>query len=97
MKVIWCSDIEDVINMGRIHGFIFYLEKNRSHYYYVYGGVESEMICMAVKSQKPITAKYVSVDDDGNIVTSDKPIMPSCAKIVRILKDDYFEELLKKL
>ncbi|MEM2192300.1 MAG: hypothetical protein QW179_00660 [Candidatus Hadarchaeales archaeon] len=97
MKVIWCSDVEDVINMGRIHGFIFYIERNGAHYYYVYAGGESEMICMAVKSPKPINAKYVSVDDDGNIVASEKPIMPSCAKIVKIVKDDCFEELLKKL
>lgn len=97
MRIIWCSDLEDVINLGRIHGFIFHIEKAGIHYYYVYTSGESEMLCIAVRTTNPITAKYVSVDDDGAIVTSDKLIMPSCAKVVNVLKDEHFEEALKNL
>jgi uncharacterized protein len=35
-------------------------------------------------------------DDDGKLLISDRPIMPACARVVGVLKDQSFEELLEQ-
>jgi len=95
MKVVWCRDIEDVVNIARGHGWVFHYSDGGDHFYYVYAGVESELMCLAVKAKEPLKAKYVSIDDEGKLKQSEQPIMPSCAKVVEILRDETFEELLK--
>jgi hypothetical protein len=96
MKIIWCKDLEDVVNIARTQGWLFFVDAHGKHYYYVYASTEPELLCLAVEAGKPLKAKYVSIDDDGNIKTSDKPIMPTCAKVVNVAKDEGFEELLKQ-
>jgi hypothetical protein len=96
MKIIWCKDLDDVVNIARTQGWLFFIEAHGKHYYYVYAGTEAELLCLAVEAGEPLKAKYVSIDDDGNIKTSDKPIMPTCAKVVNVAKDEEFEELLKQ-
>jgi len=96
MKIIWCKELEDVVNMARGQGWLFSIDLQGKHYYYVHAGVEAELLCLAVEAKELLKAKYVSIDDDGNIKTSDKPIMPTCAKVVNVAKDEEFEELLKQ-
>jgi len=96
MKIIWCKDLDDVVNIARTQGWLFFIEAHGKHYYYVYAGTEAELLCLAVEAGEPLKAKYVSIDDDGNIKTSDKPIMPTHAKVVNVAKDEEFEELLKQ-
>lgn len=50
---------------------------------------------MAVEVKEPLKAKYVSIDDDGLLKTSNQPIMPSCATVVTVAQDKSFEELVK--
>jgi hypothetical protein len=95
VKVIWCKDIEDVINIARAHGWLFYNNLRGKHYYYVYAGVESELLCLAVEVNEPLKAKYVSIDDEGKLRTSDQPILPACARIVVVARDDSFEKLVE--
>jgi hypothetical protein len=95
MRVIWCKDIEDVINIARSHGWLFYNNLRGKHYYYVYAGVESELLCLAVEVKEPLDTKYVSIDDEGKLKTSNQPILPACARVVSVAKDKSFEELMK--
>jgi len=96
MKVIWCKDLEDLINIARIQGWLFYYNYGGKHYYYLYVGTRAEdNICVAIEAQAPIKEKYVSIDEDGKLVVSDKPIMPACARITKVAKDELFEGLVK--
>ncbi|KUO42160.1 MAG: hypothetical protein AVW05_00310 [Hadesarchaea archaeon DG-33] len=94
MKILWCRDIEDVVNIARSQGWLFYLNLKGNHYYYVYTGTEAELLCIAVEAKEFLKAKYVSIDEEGKLVTSEKPIMPACAKITTVVKDEGFEKLL---
>jgi hypothetical protein len=96
MRVVWCKDIEDVVNIARGHGWLFYNHLSGKHYYYVYAGVESELICLAVEVKEPLKAKYVSIDDEGRLRMSDQPILPACARIVKVAEDKSFEDLTKR-
>lgn len=95
MKIVWCEDIEDVVNIARAQGWLFYRNLGGKHYFYVYAGIEAELLCIAVEAKGPLKAKYVSIDDEGNLKTSDKPIMPACARVMNVVEDKSFEELLK--
>ena len=97
MRVVWCRNLEDVISISRAHGWLFHYHSGGKHYYYIYAGVENELMCLAVAVNKPLEGKYVAIDDEGKIKQSDQPILPSCAKIVEIERDDSFEEILKSL
>lgn len=94
MRVTWCKELEDVANIARTQGWLFYYNSEGKHYYYVYVGTEAELLCIAVEVKEPLKAKYISIDDEGKLKTSDKPIMPACAKITTVIKDEGFEELL---
>lgn len=96
MKIIWCKDLEDVVNMARSQGWLFYADIRGKHYYYVYTGTEAELLCLAVEVDQPLRAKYVSIDDDGGLKTSDRPIMPTCAKVISVARDEGFEKHLKE-
>jgi hypothetical protein len=96
VRISWCKDIADVVNIARGQGWIFYYNYRGRHYYYVYAGIEAELVCIAVELNEPLKAKYVSIDEDGKLVSSDKPIMPACARVTEILKDRSFEELLEQ-
>jgi hypothetical protein len=96
MKIIWCRELEDIVNIARAYGWLFHFESAGAHYYYVYTGVESEVMCVATKSGRPLDGKYVSIDDEGKLKVSDQPIPPSCAKIIDVVRDDNFAELLSK-
>ena len=95
MKVVWCKDLEDVVNIARSQGWLFYLNLQGKHYYYVYAGTEAELLCIVVEAKEILKAKYVSIDDEGKLVTSEKPIMPACAKVTTVVKDEGFERLLE--
>ena len=96
VKVIWCKDLEDLINIARTQGWLFYYNYRGKHYYYLYAGTRAEdNICVAIGAQVPIKEKYVSIDEDGKLVASDKPIMPACARITEVAKDELFEGLVK--
>jgi len=96
MKVIWCKDLESLINIARSQGWLFYYNYRGKHYYYLYAGPRAEdNICMAIEIKVPIKEKYVSIDEDGKLVTSDKPIMPACARIMEMAKDELFEGLVE--
>ena len=95
MRVVWGKDIEDLANIARAQGWVFYYRYEGKHYYYLYAGTEAELICFVVEAREPLKAKYVSIDDDGKLLTSDKPIMPACARITEVIKDETFEELLR--
>jgi len=95
MKITWCKDTESLINIARAQGWVFYYSYQGKHYYYVYAGMEAEIMYIAVKAEEPIKGKYVSIDEDGNLITSDKPIMPACARIVEVVKDESFEGFFK--
>ena len=95
MKIIWCKDLEDVANIARGQGWLFYHNFQGKHYYYTYAGTEAELLCIAVEAKEFLKSKYVSIDDEGKLVTSDKPIMPACAKVTTVVKDEGFEGLLK--
>lgn len=95
MKIVWCKDLEDVVNVARTQGWLFYYNFQGKHYYYIYAGIEAELLCITVEAKDPLKAKYASIDDEGNLVTSEKPIMPTCAKVTRVAKDEGFEGLLK--
>ncbi len=97
MKIIWCKDLDDVINIARAHGWLFYYNYQGKNYYYVYAGTESELLCLVVGAEARLDGKYVTIDDDGKVVTSEKPLMPACARIISVAKDAGFEELLKQL
>jgi hypothetical protein len=96
VKIIWCRDLEDLINIARSQGWLFYINLGGRHDYYLHTGMEAELLCLAVEVKEPLKAKYVSIDDDGNLKTSDRPILPACAKIVNVARDREFEELLEK-
>lgn len=96
MRTIWCNDIEDLLSIARNQGWLFYLEYKGKNYYYVYVGTEKEILCLAIDTKEKLEGKYVTIDDDGKIVTSDKPIMPACSRIVGVVKDEEFENLLSK-
>ena len=93
MKIVWCKDLDDVVNVARTQGWLFYYNSQGKHYYYVYAGIEAELLCIAVEAEEPLKAKYVSIDDDGKLVTSEKPIMPACARVTTVAKDEGFERL----
>jgi hypothetical protein len=96
MKIIWCKDLKDLINIARNLGWLFYYNYRSKHYYYLYAGPRAEdNLCVAIEVQAPIKEKYVSIDEDGKLVTSDKPIMPACARITEVAKDELFEGLVK--
>lgn len=95
MKVTWCKDLADVINIARGQGWIFYYNYRKKHYYYVYAGTESELTCIAVEVKEPLKTKYISIDEDGRLTSSDKPIMPACARVTEVINDPSFENLLK--
>lgn len=95
MKIMWCKDIEDVVNIARTQGWLFYLNLQDKHYYYVYTGTEAELLCIAVEAKEFLKAKYVTINDEGKLVASEKPIMPACAKVTTVVKDEGFEKLLE--
>lgn len=95
MKVVWCKDIEDVVSIAYRQGWLFYRNLGGKHYYYVYAGAEPELLCIAVEAKEPLKAIYVSIDDEGKLKSSDKPIMPACARVTNVTKDAGFEELVK--
>ncbi|MEW6592783.1 MAG: hypothetical protein AB1305_03785 [Candidatus Hadarchaeota archaeon] len=95
MKSVWCRDVEDVVNVARSQGWLFHYGTRGKHYYYVYAGVENELLCLAVEAKALLKGKYVSIDDDGALQVSEKPIMPVCARIIEAAKDENFEQLLK--
>lgn len=96
LRTIWCKDIEDLLGISRNQGWLFYLNQQRKHYYYVYVGAEPEFLCLVVEAKEQLKGKYVTIDDEGKTVTSDKPIMPACSRIVSITKDEGFEGILKQ-
>ncbi len=96
MRIVWCRDLEDIVNIARAYGWIFHYVANDAHYYYVYAGVESELLCIATKSEKPLNGKYVSIDDEGNLKVSEQPIPPSCAKLIDVERDDTFTQFLNE-
>lgn len=96
MKIIWCKDLEDVLNIARIHGWLFHYDYRGKDYYYVYAGTEAELLCLVVEAVRKLDGKYVTIGDEGEVVTSEKPLMPTCAKIISVAKDCAFEELLKQ-
>jgi len=95
MKIMWCKDLEDVVNIARTQGWLFYLNLQDKHYYYVYTGTEAELLCIAVEAKEFLKAKYVTINDEGKLVASEKPIMPACAKVTTVVKDEGFEKLLE--
>lgn len=96
MKVTWCKDLSDVVNIARTQGWIFYHKyKEKHYYYYVYAGTESELTCIAVEVKEPLKTKYVSIDEEGMLTSSDRPMMPACARVTEVVKDPSFESLLK--
>ncbi len=95
MKIVWCKDLEDVVNIARSQGWLFCHNFQGKHYYYVYAGTEAELLCIAVEAKELLKAKYVSIDDEGKLKTSDKPIMPACARVMTVVKDEGFEGFLK--
>jgi len=96
LKIIWCKDFEDIVNIARGQGWLFHLETRGNHYYYVYAGTEAELLCLVVELKEFVKAKYVSIDDDGALKLSQTPILPACARIISVDKDKGFEELLEK-
>lgn len=95
MRVIWCREIEDVINIARSQGWLFHHSVKGKDYYYVYAGTENELLCLVVEGREPLGGKYVTIDDDGKVVTSEKPIMPACARVISVTRDEGFEGLLR--
>jgi hypothetical protein len=95
MKITWCRELEDVVNIARSQGWLFHYNLRGKHYYYVYAGTEAELMCIAVETNDPPKAKYVSINDEGKLVTSNAPIMPACARVITVIEDKGFEELLK--
>lgn len=95
MKVVWGKNLEDLVNVAQIQGCMFYLNRGGKHYYYVYMGGRAELMCFAVEAGRRLEGKYASIDGEGNLITSNKPIMPACAKLTEVLKDETFEALLK--
>ena len=83
------------MNIARSQGWLFYLNLKGKHYYYVYTGTEAELLCIVVEAKELLKAKYVSIDEEGKLMTSEKPIMPACAKITTVLKDEGLEKLLE--
>ena len=83
------------MNIARSQGWLFYLNLKGKHYYYVYTGTEAELLCIVVEAKEFLKAKYVSIDEEGKLTTSEKPIMPACAKITTVLKDEGLEKLLE--
>lgn len=95
MRIVWCKELEDVVGIAQSLGWLLSLEVKGNHYYYVYAETRAELFCIAVKVDEPLKEKYVSIDSEGKLKTSDKPIMPSCARITSVIKDEEFEEILK--
>ena len=95
MRIVWCKDLEDLINIARTQGWLFHHCVRGKSYYYVYAGTEAELLCLAVEAKTPLSGKYVTIDEEGKVVTSEKPIMPACARVMSVTKDEGFEELLK--
>ena len=54
MKIVWCKDLEDVVNVARTQGWLFYYNFQGKHYYYVYAGIEAELLCIAVETKDPL-------------------------------------------
>ena len=96
MKIVWCKDLEDVINIARAQGWMFHYRQRGKDYYYVYAGTETELLCLLVEAEEPLKGKYVSIDDDGKLLISERPIMPVCARVVEVIKDESFEALLEQ-
>jgi len=96
LRLIWCKDLEDIVNIARGQGWMFHFESGNRHYYYVYAGSEHELLCLSVSTKEPVNAKYVSIDDDGKLKLSQAPILPTCARIINVDKDEGFEEMLRK-
>jgi len=67
VKVTWCKDLVDLVNIARGQGWIFYYNYRGKHYYYVYAGTEAELTCISVEVKEPLKAKYVSIDEDGKL------------------------------
>lgn len=84
-----------MVNIARSQGWLFYFGLQGRHYYYVYAGAEAELLCIAVEVKEPLKAKYVSIDDEGRLMASERPIMPACAKVTTVVEDEGFEALLK--
>ena len=95
MKIVWCKDLGDAVNVARTQGWLFYYNFQGKHYYYVYAGIEAELLCIAVEAEELLKAKYVSINDEGKLVTSEKPIMPTCARVTTVAKDEGFERLFR--
>jgi hypothetical protein len=94
MRVIWCRDLSDLANIARAHGWVFHLAHGGKHYFYLYVGTEEELICIAVQTEQPVTARYLSIDEDGKLSSSDKPILPTCARVTDVTKDETFESFI---
>ncbi|MEM1689648.1 MAG: hypothetical protein QXU01_02690 [Candidatus Hadarchaeales archaeon] len=96
MRAVWCKNLEDLVNIARGFGWLFYFEKNGRHYYYVYVPLNHETICLVTEVKEPLDAKYTTIDDDGSIKLLKVPITPLCVKIVEVMEDKIFEEILKE-
>lgn len=95
MRITWCKDVEALVSIARSQGWIFHHPHGGKHYYYVYAGTEAELMCLAAEATEPLKGKYVSIDEDGKLVSLDRPIMPGCARVIEVTKDETFEGLLK--
>jgi hypothetical protein len=95
VKVTWVKNLADLVNIARGQGWIFYFNVRGKHFYYVYAGTEAELTCISVEVKEPLKAKYVGIDEDGEICSSSRPIMPACARITEVLRDPQFEDLIK--
>jgi hypothetical protein len=95
VKVTWVKDLADLINIARGQGWIFYYNFRGKHFYYVYAGTEAELTCISVEVKEPLKARYTSIDEDGKLTISDRPIMPACARITEVIRDSQFEDLIK--
>lgn len=94
MRVVWCKSLEDVVAVASAHGWVFHLTRGDRHYYYVYAAGEHEMLCIAVRTDSPIAGRYVSIGDEGELKSSEKPILPACARVVEVARDEKFEETI---
>lgn len=83
------------MSIARAQGWIFHHIRGGKHYYYVYAGTEAELMCLAAEATEPLKGKYVSIDEDGKLVSLDRPIMPGCARVIEVTKDETFEGLLR--
>lgn len=98
MLGVWVKEIEDIVNLARQIGFMMsYKVDENTHIYYVRASGGGEQVHYILTARlHPIKGKFVSLDDEGNLKVSDKPILPFCAKITEVVYDCSLTEILKK-